>query len=455
MAKDTLYNFNYASPVQVTREEYEDVGSGINILGDVKRAIKGGTDFEIWDSPTGGTQLVEGTDYDLKNIDTYYTDQAGFNVYTGYQITNVAYQTGSIYITYKIVGSYTDADFFNGMVSDIETIQQLKTRLTGANGGFWGEFVWKDADEIIVKPVGADGIDPFIGVILNDGTFLESSSSMTRQLAPSGSGGDILDGITAVLNNEWYIPWFFNNGGSLDLGFTWMPSTTFSNANPTSLLTLNQVNSQDIGLLFNPDSHLTIYQDANEWEALNGYQDGGAITADLTRDAPKVQSRTSTVITLGAILDNATFTASSYVFQVDNFKPLAVDDGLIVDSIGSSGYKDSGIRIRTDGSGNIYNFTIYNDMFIYINGSGSADYDSIQGHETVSGAGVIRSTFVPPDKIGYMNGGSSGSDQTVLAYWCDYGTQYGYARIPVRYAEFKHGLIGLGSGDWYVRGYVI
>jgi hypothetical protein len=113
MGKETLYNFNVENPVAVSREEYVDVGSGVNILGNVKRAFRGGSAFQIWDAASGGNQLVEDEDYELLSKDDFYSSFANYVVYGGFRILNPAYQTGSIYITYQIVGTYIDADFFN------------------------------------------------------------------------------------------------------------------------------------------------------------------------------------------------------------------------------------------------------------------------------------------------------------------------------------------------------
>jgi hypothetical protein len=122
MALNTLYNYNPNTPTQITREQYTNVGSSDNTLGTAPRAVKGSTDFEIWDSAAGGTQLTEGVDYELRRLDSKLTSQSGFNVYGGYRILNATYQTGSIYITYKIIASYDDAAFYNTMRTDLDTI---------------------------------------------------------------------------------------------------------------------------------------------------------------------------------------------------------------------------------------------------------------------------------------------------------------------------------------------
>jgi hypothetical protein len=122
MSLDTLYDYNPTSPTQITRELYTNVGSGDNVVGTAPRAVKSSTDFEIWDAPTGGTQLTEGVDYELRFLDTTLTAQSGYNVYAAYRILNATYQTGNIYITYKIVRSYNNAAFWNTMRTDLDTV---------------------------------------------------------------------------------------------------------------------------------------------------------------------------------------------------------------------------------------------------------------------------------------------------------------------------------------------
>jgi hypothetical protein len=116
MARDTLYNFNFITPPTISREEYYNVGASKFILGYVKRAFWGGANIEIWDSAIGGTQLVQGLDFELTDEDIFYSTETGDDVYTAVRILNVLYQTGSIFITYKPLGSYVDADLVASLV---------------------------------------------------------------------------------------------------------------------------------------------------------------------------------------------------------------------------------------------------------------------------------------------------------------------------------------------------
>ena len=116
MGLATLYNYAPTAPVQITRENYNAVGGGDNIVGNIRRAFKSDTDFEIWDAAVLGTQLVDGVDYELRDLDNVLTNDAGYDVYSAYKILNVAYQACNLYITYKIVMSYNDAATSNNII---------------------------------------------------------------------------------------------------------------------------------------------------------------------------------------------------------------------------------------------------------------------------------------------------------------------------------------------------
>lgn len=58
----------------------------------------------------GGTLLTETTDYVLGSKDTALTTAAGADVWTTLAIVNGTYQNTTLYITYKTVGDYAEAD---------------------------------------------------------------------------------------------------------------------------------------------------------------------------------------------------------------------------------------------------------------------------------------------------------------------------------------------------------
>ncbi len=317
-----------------------------------------------------------------------------------------------------------DLEAVDSTVSALISYKQKKTYNT--KYGFWGDVWYKDADEIVIKPKCENGLS-WIGAVLNDNTYLESTAAITAKLAAPGASGHIGDGITAVLNSALYKLWLWNNAGTLTPMFTYAPLTTFSNANPTNALTLGQINAQDIGKLFPVGAHVVVWQDGNEFETPYFYSvDGNYATAtiDVTADKPKVASTTTTVLTLGANLTNATFTAGSTVYQVDCWKPQQVDGTL---ATGTSGYLDTGIYILTTAAGAIQSFAIIGSEFYFTDGTGAADYAHNTGLETFTvgtSYNDFRLTKTPPDKCAIFST-YDGNSQYVYTkpYWTTFGEQ--------------------------------
>ena len=121
MSVNTIYNYN-PTPEDISREEYTDVGSSAFQLGTAARTFGIDTDFEIWTSASGGTQLTEGADYELLTKNNLLSSKLGFDVKTRVRILNATYQTGSIFFTYKCYASETDAAYFNYLNSTDESL---------------------------------------------------------------------------------------------------------------------------------------------------------------------------------------------------------------------------------------------------------------------------------------------------------------------------------------------
>ena len=267
-----------------------------------------------------------------------------------------------------------------------------KELITLQNGGFWGDIVWKDADEIIIVPKWKSGA-AWVGALMNDGSYLESTSAITVKYDTPANGGNIIDGITAKLNNEFFILWAYDAAGTLAFGLTWMPNFTLKTANPTSVVTPNQINSQDACFLVPVGAEIALFQDYDEWETPLAWQNAGAITYNPARGKPVVTTRDATTITLGASLDNTDFTVGTLVYQVSGFKPLQIADGAIAAEIGTRGYSDTGFRFRTDGSGNILQFNVVGKRVIYVPAANG------YGIEALAKNVVGCQTYIPPDKV--------------------------------------------------------
>ena len=203
MSKDTMYNYNSSSPAAISREEYTNVGSSAFQLGTAARAFK--DDLEVWDSPSGGTQLTVDVDYEISDIDQILTSKAGYDVYTRVTILNASYQTGSIYITYNCVQSYPDAAYFNSVLYGINVVNGYIYGLTINNNS-----TDSDHDIDIAAGVATDAA----GV-----KYLSLSSSLTKQIDASFSKGTNQGGLDtgAVANNTWYYFWIIEQDSTSDI----------------------------------------------------------------------------------------------------------------------------------------------------------------------------------------------------------------------------------------------
>lgn len=335
-------------------------------------------------------------------------------------------------------------------VEDLENATtSAKSTITKNAGGFWFDVIWKDTDEIIIKKKDAHGIGAWIGVVLNDGTYIESTSDITVKYDTPANSGHILDGITAKLASSRLRLWAYeNSGGSLAFGLTFIPKTTFSNNNPTNSLTLGQVNSQNIGYLFPANANLLVWSSGSKFETWLYNTTGGHTPAG----ACYVSSRNATTLTLDGNLAVSDFSASDYVMQIDNFKPLQVSDGNIASAIGAKGYLDTGITLYTDGSANLYQFTISDGWFMFTDIG--ADWTGF-----TYASGIVLILEAPPDAdILKAYWDQTGVNPSKWKYYnaTNYNQVLNSAGIIIPYElHVKHGIADTVCGAWYLQGYKI
>lgn len=463
-----LIDINYSSPTVVTRELYTNVGALDFQLGTYRRAFKGSTDLEIWDSAVGGAQLTEGIDYVITGQDLFFSNDAGFAIYSTVQVINVTYQTGNIYITYQAVGTYEEKTIFDDLDTRIAALEAasagFRNRATIANGGRWYEEVWVSNTEMALKPKTLNG-QTWMGQILSDGTYIEdtTSSALTRTLDAT-----TLDGIGAVQNNSWYWSCVFKNSSNeFDWDFMFMPSTTISVSNPTNDISLTQINGQDIRSLYPVGANVAIWESTTKFETQD-YDTTGATYTPASPDMKVLSYQAANQVRLTASLTVANFTSPTAIcYLVDGFQPIDCTTEAIAAVISSRGWADSGVRLRTDGSGDIINFVIENGEFMYDNGSGAAEYIIQAG----TGWGIFPLTtlyvnyflsYSPPDKkplIAFFQGNNYVSCKR---YYQSYGQTVWYSNSGVNITRLsmpKHSIATLktngGTGQTGVMGYQI
>lgn len=469
MAITDLYPINISSPVQVTREQYTNVGASDVFVGDYRRAVYGNTptaDFEIWDSAVGGTQLVENTDYELTNLNTFYTNEATRNVYETYKILNPAYQATNIYITYKTIGTIVTAQLLTDILNDLASLiggSAFRKDLTVSSGGLWADIAWMSSTQIIIKPKEYNG-ESFIGAVLNDGTYLEDTSS-TGTIVSFGAA--TLDGIGALQTNSWY--WlcpYEDAGGNLAFDVCFMPQTFLSSSNPTNQLNLTQLNGNDIRSLYPIGREVAIWELTTKYETPLFDTTGAAYTPNNT-DMVISSYSAANQIQLNANLTVANFTSGAgLVYLLEGYEPIDCTTEAINAVIGSRGWADPGYRFFIDGSGNLKEFAIIDGQFFFDNGSGAANYigsSGIETHATVAAFTQFQSVTVPPDKapIAILTSGSG--DQLFRSYYQTYGqsvlgSSATYGNTRKNEMLVKHNIISAFSGSpgqIHIRGYVI
>ena len=102
-----LYEYMHGEFQDVTRVPLAAAGVEPAWIIDPNGVKIAGYQIELWDAETGGTQLLEDSDYSLVFLDSGKTAAEGIDIWAGYQVLNVAYQGIPLYITARIIGGYT------------------------------------------------------------------------------------------------------------------------------------------------------------------------------------------------------------------------------------------------------------------------------------------------------------------------------------------------------------
>jgi hypothetical protein len=305
-----------------------------------------------------------------------------------------------------------DLDAVDNAIPTITSLTYKQQHTQQQRFGCWFDCVYKDTTHFMIKPKFSNGYE-WTGAVLpipstGYSEYKELTADYTVDTAATGDGGK-LNGITAILASSiWAVIAYKGSDGNLKFGLSWLPKTSFSVANPTTVIsTLQQVNSQDIGYAYPVGGRIVVWQDTDEWETPLAWMNAGAVTYDPSKDKPKISSRTATTLTLGASLENNDFLGSNNcsVYQTSGFQPLQISDGAICSYIGSNGWLDTGIRIVTNAAAQIQPFLIVGDVYCFTNGTGAADYAHNTGIETYTGTTgwvVFRTTLCPPDKCGIV-----------------------------------------------------
>ncbi len=115
----------------VSREPLSAAGPDPAWFLDTNGVKLAGYNAELWDSVSGGVQLLEGTDYSLVYQDAEKSISEGQPIWAGYQVITPIFQDVALYLTIRMIGGYTvyHGDTVTGViVEDYESNGQRVTK---------------------------------------------------------------------------------------------------------------------------------------------------------------------------------------------------------------------------------------------------------------------------------------------------------------------------------------
>lgn len=221
----------------ITAEKYANVGSAAFFLN--HDTFWGGSDLVILtEAGNLETQLIQDTDYILGNEDTDLTESSGKTVYTTVTVTNAAYQTGTLYITYTTLGDYNEAQDINdlnhylndGWVDPRETWIYVSSTTFIVNGDITGRN--RKGDKI---KLAQDGIIKYFYIT----SLSYSADSETTTVTVTG-GTDYSLAESPIWNNCYSK---FVNPQGFPCWFNYAPTLTGFSANPTNTVYRFSINN--------------------------------------------------------------------------------------------------------------------------------------------------------------------------------------------------------------------
>jgi hypothetical protein len=363
----------------------------------------------------------------------------------------------------------TNSPTINNIVSDITNIyggtttalafKKLKTLNT--KYGLWADVLWASTTTIIISPKSINGYK-WIGCILNDGTYLESSTAITVTLNTS-----TLDGLGAIQVSQWYILYGYKKAsdGTLGFNFGYMPYASVASSTTTTDIKLTQINSQNPNTLFPVGSGFVIWKDGTHFMT-PWYDTTGAIYNPSANICYVGSYSGADIIPAGTL----PFTPDNTykIYGVDGFQPINCTTGAINTVIGSNGWLDTGIRIYSNTSSQIQSFYLTSDKFLFMNGKDAgADLTNANGYDQTNNASIYTNyllIYCPSDKqsFGFDINPSNGAN-LYKKYHQIYGIAIAYGATSQFQSQqifpVEHKIIctkyGGGAGNFSITGYML
>ena len=310
----------------------------------------------------------------------------------------------------------TDLTVLYGGTTQALAFKKLKTLNT--KFGLWADILWASTTTIVINPKSING-QKWIGVILNDGTYLEATTAITVTLNTS-----TLDGIGAIQASQWYVLYGYKKAsdGTLGFNFGYMPYASVASSTTTTDIKITQINSLNPNTLFPVGSGFVIWKDGTHF--MTPWYDTTGATYNPSATACYVGSYSGADIIPASTLP---FTPDNTykIYAVDGYAPYNCTTGAINTTIGSNGWLDTGVRVYSNASSQIQQFTIKDDKFYFVGGNlGVGDWlwnTALGAYNNAVGYVNYREIWIPADKKGIFKVNATSDGYISKPYWATYG----------------------------------
>lgn len=314
---------------------------------------------------------------------------------------------------------------------------------------FFGECIWTSAASITITKDKNLGV---IRAILKNGQVLDRTTDIVITITTAANR---LDG-EALSNNSWYAVIFYEDAitGNLEAKVWLLPVAVVSSSSTSGAVVLTTAYAH----AFTTGMQVAFWKNATNFDTPYYHMaTTGTYTVNALNDlyvASASPDTTHVVLndrSTGISLSN--YSGTDVMYGVSGFKPVVYADGTYPSSLASNvKWQDSGIRIRTDGSGNIYSVW-YDDFSNTYNAQGS----NWAGWSFSGSTSIQRITYIPPDatRIIMRSDVNNVTGRTKLYYETnvrDYIAASGSLVSTENYLPCLHGLV-VSTVNGYIMGW--
>ncbi|RLD58466.1 MAG: hypothetical protein DRJ01_12540, partial [Bacteroidetes bacterium] len=216
MSIKDVYEYKLGEYQDLSKIE-QDIAGTANVPFVYRGISISGYNINLFDDALGTTQLVLDTDYSLLFRDNTISDNESENVFAGYTVINVAYQSVKLYLDIRCIGGYTK--FTGGTYEEISTPQTITPPSFGHT--------------VYVDTSGGD-----IALTINDATLnndtitIVSKGANDTTLTMAGIAGGIIPGGEARTFLWVGASWYLVSDGVDGISIDWQGSLASAPGSP-------------------------------------------------------------------------------------------------------------------------------------------------------------------------------------------------------------------------------